>query len=276
MGTEMVDQVFANAGCHADGKQMPVHYGSKKFNLPTISSPLGTQVPQAVGAAYAIKRSSNPDRCVGVFFGEGAASEGDSFAALNFASTLECPVVFLVRNNGYAISTPAREQYRGDGIAARGIALGMEVIRVNGNDVFATYNSVKAARDIAVSESRPVLVEFMTYRAGNHSTSDDSTAYRSRGEIDHFMDNYDPVVKFEAYLRGRGLWDEEKNRDWQMSMHKEITSIVEKANLKKKPCPTTIFDDVYSDYKISPRLAAQRQNDRPYRKIRTALQFTKI
>ena len=106
---------------------------------------------------------------------------------MNFASTLECPVVFLVRNNGYAISTPAREQYRGDGIAARGIALGMEVIRVNGNDVFATYNSVKAARDIAVSESRPVLVEFMTYRAGNHSTSDDSTAYRSRGEVSFFF-----------------------------------------------------------------------------------------
>jgi len=253
---EMVDQVFANAGSHADGKQMPVHYGSAKFNLPTVSSPLGTQLPQAAGHAYAIKRSSNTNRCVTVWFGDGSASEGDSFAALNFASVLECPVIFCCRNNGFAISTPVDEQYRGDGVAARGVALGMDVVRVNGNDIFAVYNAVRHARKIAVTESRPVFIEFMTYRAGNHSTSDDSSAYRQKAEIEYFMDNYDPITKFETYLRSRNLWDSEKGKNWLISLNKEITEIVEKATKELKPCPTTLFDDVYDE--MTPNLADQK------------------
>ena len=254
---EMVSQVMAKAGSHAEGKQMPVHYGSKKFNLPTVSSPLGTQLPQAVGHAYAFKQSSNKDRCVTVWFGDGSASEGDAFAALNFASVLECPVIFMCRNNGFAISTPVDEQYRGDGIAARGIALGMDVIRVNGNDIFAVYNAVRQARRISVEESRPVLVEYMTYRAGNHSTSDDSSAYRQRSEIDYFMDNYDPIQKFETYLRSQNLWDSEKSSAWNTSLNKEITSIVEEVTGLKKPCPTTLFDDVYDE--LTPALEDQKK-----------------
>ena len=253
---EMVAQVFANAGSHADGKQMPVHYGSAKYNLPTVSSPLGTQLPQAAGHAYAIKRSSNPDRCVTVWFGDGSASEGDSFAALNFASVLDCPVIFCCRNNGFAISTPVEEQYRGDGVAIRGIALGMNVIRVNGNDIFAVYNAVKSARQIAVQESRPVFIEFMTYRAGNHSTSDDSSAYRQKSEIDFFMDNYDPITKFATYLRARNLWDSDKDKEWLISLNKEITDIVESATKDLKPCPTTLFDDVYDE--LTPLLKEQK------------------
>jgi len=254
---EMVSQVLANAGSHADGKQMPVHYGSAKFNLPTVSSPLATQIPQAAGHAYAIKRSANTNRCVTAWFGEGAASEGDTFAALNFAAVLDCPVIFCCRNNGYAISTPVKDQYAGDGIAARGISLGMEVIRVNGNDVFAVYNAMKKAREICISECKPILVEFMTYRAGNHSTSDDSTAYRQRQEIDHFLDHYDPIHKFEKYLRSKNLWDGEKNKKWQIELNKEITKVIEKEVGKKKPCPTTLFDDVYDE--LTPNLIAQKK-----------------
>jgi len=255
---ELARQVFARAGSHADGKQMPVHYGSKKYNLPTVSSPLGTQIIQAVGHAYAIKRSSDPDRCVAVFFGDGSASEGDAFAALNFASTLEAPVVFCCRNNGYAISTPVKEQYRGDGIAARGVALGMDVIRLNGNDVFAVYNAVKKAREIAVNESRPVLLEFMTYRAGNHSTSDDSSAYRPKSEIDMYMDAYDPISKFEMYLRKErpDLWDSTKSLEWQEYLNKSITQIVDEQKMGLKPCPTTLFNDVYD--KLPPILEEQK------------------
>jgi 2-oxoisovalerate dehydrogenase E1 component alpha subunit len=97
---------------------MPVHYGSAALHYQTISSPLATQIPQAVGAAYAHKLEGN-GRAVACYFGEGAASEGDFHAGLNFAAALRCPVLFICRNNGYAISTPAKEQYSGDGIAAR-------------------------------------------------------------------------------------------------------------------------------------------------------------
>ena len=163
---------------------MPVHYGSKELNFQTISSPLGTQIPHAAGSAYALKRSGK-DACVVCFFGEGAASEGDFHAGFNIASTTESPVIFFCRNNGYAISTPAKEQYRGDGIgaffleisheiASRGHGYGMDTIRVDGNDVLvgshdfpdpqAVYNVMKEARRRAVEEHRPVLVEAMTYR----------------------------------------------------------------------------------------------------------------
>lgn len=133
------------------GKQMPVHYGSSALNFVTISSPLGTQMPQAVGSAYSFKlsngRKAPEDRRVAiVYFGEGAASEGDAHAAFNFAATLvelwefecidcsyfsiqKCPILFFCRNNGYAISTPASEQYAGDGIAGKGIGYGLSTIR---------------------------------------------------------------------------------------------------------------------------------------------------
>ena len=120
---QCADQCVANVDDLGKGRMMPIHYGSKALNFHTISSPLGTQIPQAVGAAYALKLDRK--RAVAmVYFGEGAASEGDFHAGLNMAATLEAPVLFFCRNNGYAISTPTKEQFRGDGIAGRGVALG--------------------------------------------------------------------------------------------------------------------------------------------------------
>lgn len=107
---------------------MPVHYGSEKLNFVTISSPLTTQMPQAVGSAYAFKRNKS-GRIVIVYFGDGAASEGDAHAAFNFAATMKCPIIFFCRNNGYAISTPTTEQYAGDGIAGKGPGYGLHTIR---------------------------------------------------------------------------------------------------------------------------------------------------
>lgn len=104
--SQFIDQLYGNYDDEGRGKQMPVHYGSKKLNFVTISSTLATQIPQAVGSAYVLKRRPNNDRIVIVYFGDGASSEGDFHAALNFSATLECPVIFFVRNNGYAISTP--------------------------------------------------------------------------------------------------------------------------------------------------------------------------
>ncbi|NXE31012.1 ODBA dehydrogenase, partial [Ardeotis kori] len=212
-------QCYGNADDPGKGRQMPVHYGCRDRHFVTISSPLATQIPQAVGAAYAIKRA-DANRAVICYFGEGAASEGDAHAGFNFAATLECPIIFFCRNNGYAISTPTSEQYRGDGIAARGPGYGVMSIRVDGNDVFAVYNATREARRRAVAENQPFLIEAMTYRyaargserrapknhlfmdfffgfsfffalpprgrIGHHSTSDDSSAYRSVDEVNYW------------------------------------------------------------------------------------------
>ena len=163
---QFIDQCYGNIDDEGKGKQMPVHYGSRQLNFVTISSPLATQIPQAVGSAYVFKREKNNERCVVVYFGDGAASEGDTHAAMNFAATLECPVIFFCRNNGYAISTPVHEQYRGDGIASRGTGYGMAALRVDGTDLLAVYNGTKAAREYCLKNNKPIILEAMQYRLG--------------------------------------------------------------------------------------------------------------
>jgi len=175
----------------------------------------------AVGSAYAYKRTQK-GLCVICYFGEGAASEGDAHAAFNFSATLECPIIFFCRNNGYAISTPTHEQYRGDGIAGRGPAYGILSIRVDGNDTLAVYNATKAARDIAVKENRPVLIEAMTYRIGHHSTSDDSSAYRSVDEV-RFWDTTDhPISRLRKYMVSKDWWNDENEQAWKQKSKTKV------------------------------------------------------
>jgi len=251
---EFMDQCYSNNADGGRGKQMPVHYGSKKLNFVTISSPLATQLPQAVGTAYAFKRAQN-GLVVICYFGEGAASEGDAHAALNFAATLDCPIIFFCRNNGYAISTPAAEQYRGDGIAVRGPSYGIATIRVDGNDVFAVYNATKKAREICERESRPVLIEAMTYRIGHHSTSDDSSAYRSVDEVRYWDQKGHPIARFGNYLRSKGLWDDQQEKGWKDSSRKQVMEAFARAEKKLKPRWQEMFEDVYDD--VPPHLVKQ-------------------
>ena len=140
---QCADQCFSNISDLGKGRQMPVHYGTKELNFQTVSSPLTTQLPQAAGAAYALKLDKNNDAIAFCYFGEGAASEGDFHAALNFAATTQVPAVYFCRNNGYAISTPTKDQYRGDGIISRAAGYGMYAIRVDGNDAFAVKKTVE-------------------------------------------------------------------------------------------------------------------------------------
>lgn len=130
------------------------------------------------------------------------------------------------RNNGYAISTPSHEQYRGDGIAVRGPSYGIATIRVDGNDVFAVYNATKKARDICNRESRPVLIEAMTYRIGHHSTSDDSSAYRSVDEVRYWDQKGHPIARFASYLKDKGIWSDAKEKEWKDSSRKQVSFIV--------------------------------------------------
>ncbi|CAN8031806.1 unnamed protein product [Ixodes persulcatus] len=241
-----MSQCYGNELDECKGRGMPVHYGSKKYNFVTISSPLATQMPQAVGSAYALKLAQK-NNCVICYFGEGAASEGDAHAALNFAATLDCPVIFFCRNNGYAISTPAFEQYKGDGIVARGPGYGIASIRVDGNDVLAVYNVTKEARQIAVEEKRPVLIEAMTYRIGHHSTSDDSSAYRSVDEVRSWDQKDHPISRFRKYLVRRNLWDDDKEADWKNETKKQLMQAFARAEKLKKPPISYMFTDVYDE-----------------------------
>ncbi|KAF6078042.1 hypothetical protein HJG60_008985 [Phyllostomus discolor] len=243
---QFMAQCYGNVNDPGKGRQMPVHYGCKERHFVTISSPLATQIPQAVGAAYAAKRA-NANRIVICYFGEGAASEGDAHAGFNFAATLECPIIFFCRNNGYAISTPTSEQYRGDGIAARGPGYGILSIRVDGNDVFAVYNATKEARRRAVAENQPFLIEAMTYRIGHHSTSDDSSAYRSVDEVNYWDKQDHPISRLRHYMQSRGWWDDEQEKAWRKQSRKKVMEAFEEAERKLKPNPSLLFSDVYQE-----------------------------
>lgn len=243
---QFMDQCYGNEDDNGKGKQMPVHYGSKKLNFATISSPLTTQLPQAVGAAYAFKRSKN-GKCIITYFGDGAASEGDAHAAFNFATTLNCPIIFFCRNNGYAISTPVNEQYSGDGIAGRAIGYGMSVIRVDGNDALAVHHATKVARDFAVKENKPILIEAMTYRIGHHSTSDDSSAYRSTDEVKEWNEKYHPISRLNHFMKTRNWWDDSRESSLEAESKNEVLKTFAAAEKKKKATWKELFHDVYHD-----------------------------
>ncbi|QDS72015.1 hypothetical protein FKW77_001973 [Venturia effusa] len=251
---EFMNQLFANAKDYGNGRNMPVHYGSRDLNIHTISSPLATQLPQASGAAYALKLqhlqnpSTVPKKVVACFFGDGAASEGDFHAALNIAATRSCPVIFLCRNNGYAISTPTLEQYRGDGIASRGVGYGIDTIRVDGNDIFAVREATLKARELALTgEMRPVLIEAMSYRVAHHSTSDDSTKYRSGHEIETWRRRDNPITRLRKWMERQGLWDEAREKEAQTRIKKEVLKAFNDAEREKKPRLGNLFEDVYEE-----------------------------
>ncbi|KAF9018538.1 branched-chain alpha-keto acid dehydrogenase E1-alpha subunit [Hymenopellis radicata] len=228
------------------GRQMPVHFGSPKHHFHTISSPLATQIPQAAGVAYALRRS--PDRRSSVaacFFGEGAASEGDFHAGLLLASTVPSPVVFIARNNGFAISTPSMEQYYGDGIASRGPGYGIDTIRVDGNDVLAVMSAVREGRRRALEQGRAVLIEAMTYRVGHHSTSDDSYAYRARSEVEDRKRIDNPIARFKLYLESKGWWDETAEEELKARLKADVMKAFKKAEAMPYCEVGEMFTDVY-------------------------------
>ena len=193
---------------------------------------------------------STRDPAVAVaYFGEGAASEGDFHSALNMAATQDCPVIFICRNNGFAISTPTTEQYRGDGVASRGPGYGIETLRVDGTDAFAVYEATKEARRRALEgNGRPILLEMMSYRISHHSTSDDSSAYRGREEVAHWQsEQHNPLARLKKWLIHKELWTEEIDKETKVKIRKDIIRELTLAEREKKPALSAVFDDVYCE-----------------------------
>jgi 2-oxoisovalerate dehydrogenase E1 component alpha subunit len=188
-------------------RQMPAHWGSRRLNILTGSSPIATQMPHAVGAAYAI-RYRGEDTVVGCWFGDGATSEGDWHEALNFAGIYKLPVVFYCENNKYAISVPLSKQMAVKDVADRAPAYGFEGQVVQGNDVLACYEASTAAIEKARHGAGPTLIELKTYRFYPHTSDDDDRTYRSREEVEEAKRN-DSLIVFAAYLKEQGLIDDE-------------------------------------------------------------------
>ncbi|XP_012571983.1 2-oxoisovalerate dehydrogenase subunit alpha 2, mitochondrial [Cicer arietinum] len=241
---EFANQCFSNKFDNGKGRQMPAHYGSNKLNYMTVASTVATQIPHAVGAAYSLKMDKK-DACAVTYFGDGGSSEGDFHAGLNFAAVMEAPVIFICRNNGWAISTPTSDQFRSDGIVVKGQAYGVRSIRVDGNDALAIYSAVQAARQMAVSEERPILIEALTYRVGHHSTSDDSTKYRPANEIEWWRLARDPVARLRKWIERNGWWNDMAESELRNNLRHQLLRTIQVAESVEKPPLADMFSDVY-------------------------------
>lgn len=237
------DQLFGNADDWTKGRQMPNHYGDPSIHYVQISSPLGTQIPQAAGAAYAAKIKGDPVVAL-TYFGEGTTSEGDFHMGMNFAAVYKAPCIFFCRNNGYAISTPLRWQTASDGFAVKAVAYGMPGIKVDGNDILAIVVATREARERAMRGEGPTLIEAVTYRRGAHSTSDDPTGYRSREE-EEMWDAKCPIRRLRLYLTAKGWWDDAREEALQNELKEQIVAAVKQAESRPMPETDTLFDDVY-------------------------------
>jgi len=240
---QFVNQMFGNGNDLLKGRMMPNHFGSKEHNIVHVSSPIATKIPHAAGCAYAMKLLG--EKAIAIcYFGEGATSEGDFHAGLNFAAVRKTPTIFFCRNNGYAISTPTCEQFASDGIAPKGIGYGIKSYIIDGNDFFAVYDTVKKAKNECLSDQGPILIEALTYRMGSHSTSDDPSCYRKDEEIKHYA-QFCPIQRLRIYLEKRGLWNEEKNKNLIEIISKEVTDAIRTAKETPLPPLKSLFEDVY-------------------------------
>lgn len=235
------------------GRQMPNHFGARSLNVVTVSSPIATKIPHAAGCGYAMKILKE-DAVTICYFGEGATSEGDFHAGINFAAVRKAPVIFFCRNNGYAISTPCERQFASDGIAAKGIGYGSSAYRIDGNDFFAIYDAVEKARRLCLEGKGPILIEAMTYRMGPHSTSDDPSLYRNDQEVERWKEKC-PVLRLRRYLEHQGLWDSSKEEQLIKSITDEITAAIAVAKETPRPALNYLFEQVY--FEMPPALKKQ-------------------
>ncbi len=249
----MIAQEYGNSLDANKGRQMPNHFGWRSIHYVSASSPVGTQIPQAVGAAWAAKVRG--DKVVAlVYFGDGATSGSDFHVGMNFAGVFKTPTVFFCKNNQWAISVPMSHQTASKSIAQKAAAYGMDAARVDGNDLLAVYAATKAAADKARGGGGPTLIEAVTYRMGPHSSSDDPTRYRSKAEVDEWQKK-DPIERMRRYLELKGLW----SADQEEALRKELDALIADTirEVEKAPPPAleTLFTDVYAE--LTPVLKEQ-------------------
>ncbi len=241
---DYVAHMFGNRDDTAKGRQMPNHFQCKEVRFPSWSSVIGTQLPHAVGCALAMKKRGEPS-IVCAYSGDGATSSNGFHSAMNFAGVFQAPVVFVVIDNGWAISVPSSRQTAAPSYGAKARAYGMPGVDVDGNDVLAVYAEVRRAADRARAGGGPGLVACRSYRMGGHSSSDDPSRYRSREEEEYWAQR-DPLLRFGRYLEAQGLLDEERRERLHREITARIAAAVEKAEAVGPPPLETLLEDTWA------------------------------
>ena len=242
---QFVAQIFGNSGDVLKGRQMPSHPSGKQVHQVSWSSCIGPQIPQAVGAAWAMKKEKKETIAFG-FSGDGATSQPDFHAAMTFAAAFKAPVVIVCQNNHWSISVPTARQTASRTIAVKGRAYGIPSIRVDGNDLLAVHAVLSTAAERARRGEGPTFVEALTYRIGAHSTSDDPTRYRTDAEVESWKKK-DPVDRLAKHLRTIGAIDDAFEKQLDAELGAEIGEVIKAVEEMPPPPRMSLFDDVYAE-----------------------------
>jgi 2-oxoisovalerate dehydrogenase E1 component alpha subunit len=239
-----VHNMFGNAKDTVLGRQMPDHYTCRRVGWGSISSPVGTQITQAVGFAWGAKIQKK-DVATLAYFGDGATSSSDFHSGMNFAGVFKIPTVFFCRNNGWAISVPVERQTASRTFAEKAAAYGVPGVRVDGNDLFAVVSTVRKAVERGVRGEGPTLIEAITYRMGGHSTSDDPNRYRGSEMLEPWASR-DPIGRVRAYLEKHDLWDGAAEERLIAEVDASFKAAVKVAEQTPLPPLESMFEDVYA------------------------------
>ncbi|TAH39712.1 MAG: hypothetical protein EYC70_02680 [Planctomycetota bacterium] len=252
----MMDNMFGNAADTGRGRQMPVHFSFvEPVRYLSISSPIGTHIPQGVGIAMAMRKRGEDGVCL-ISFGDGGTSSQGFHSGMNFAGVFSAPAIFLCQNNQWAISCPLDKQTASETIAIKGEAYGIPGVRVDGNDVLAVYQVVHDAVRRARAGEGPTLIEAVTMRMGGHSTSDDPTRYVDKGMLEEWREK-DPLKRFRQYLLEEAVLDARQIEQLDEECAAVILEAAKAAEAKTRPPLETVFTDVYQD--MPEHIRAQRE-----------------
>ncbi|KVQ64419.1 3-methyl-2-oxobutanoate dehydrogenase (2-methylpropanoyl-transferring) subunit alpha [Burkholderia territorii] len=258
----MICQLMSNEGDPLKGRQLPVMYSDREAGFFSISGNLATQFIQAVGWAMA-SAIKGDTKISSAWIGDGATAESDFHTALTFAHVYRAPVVLNVVNNQWAISTfQAIAGGEGTTFAGRGVGCGIASLRVDGNDFLAIYAASAWAAERARRNLGPTLIEWVTYRAGAHSTSDDPSKYRPSDDWAHFPLG-DPIARFKQHLIAKGIWSDSAHDALTAELEAEVIAAQKEAEKfgtladDRIPSPASMFDDVYKE--LPAHLRRQRQ-----------------
>ncbi len=260
--SELICQLMSNERDPIKGRQLPVMYSYKRAGFFSISGNLATQMPQAVGWAMA-SAIKGDTKIASAWIGDGSTAESDFHTALTFAHVYRAPVIINVVNNQWAISTfQAIAGGEGTTFAQRGVGVGIASLRVDGNDFLAVYAASQWAAERARTNHGPTLIEWETYRAGPHSTSDDPSKYRPADDWQHFPLG-DPIERLKKHLIAIGEWSDERHTQALKDLEAEVIAAQKEAESHgtlldgRVPSAATVFDDVYKE--LPEHLRRQRQ-----------------
>lgn len=253
---EWFGHVLGRMADPTQGRLMPHGPGRRDLHIVPPASTVGNKITEAVGTAMAqrIKKRKEVTIC---YMGDGATSEGDFHVGMNFAAVYQAPALLFVQNNQYAISMRIDQQMHTKTIAEKARAYGMDGYLVDGNDILAVYAVTKHCADKARSGNGPSLIEAYTYRYGPHSSADDDTRYRPKGELEMWRTQRDPVTRMRKFLESRKLWSEEQEQKLQTEIKAQLAAAMEEAEKSPVPEPLSVMDYAYAE--LTPHLQSERK-----------------